>query len=430
MHTLLLALLAAPAATVEATDVAPVWAGHPVGFALLTAGRRQFVAFYDDQRRMTVAARQTDSKEWHLVRLPEAVGWDSHNYIALTADDDGYLHLSGNMHVKPLVYFRTRRPWDTDTFERIPHMVGDSEERCTYPAFLRGPAGDLLFTYRDGRSGSGDQVWNRYDLKTKTWHRLLDKPLTSGGGKMNAYFHGPIKGPDGFFHLCWVWRNTPDCASNHDLCYARSKDLVHWETSAGRPLALPITEATADVVDPVPPGGGIINGNTVIGFDSQKRVILSYHKYDAAGKTQLYNARLEDGRWRIYQTSKWDYRWEFGGGGSIPFEIGFGPVTAGPDGRLTQSYRHAKLGSGTWVLDEATLQPTGVAKPAPNPLAPYGKPESAFPGMQVNWSGDYGSGAPGVRYTLRWETLGSNRDRPHEGPLPPASMLRVYAVRE
>jgi len=27
-------------------DVAPVWSGHPVGFALLTHGDMQFVAFY------------------------------------------------------------------------------------------------------------------------------------------------------------------------------------------------------------------------------------------------------------------------------------------------------------------------------------------------------------------------------------------------
>src|SRR5262245_11412001 len=36
---------------VEALDVAPVWAAHPVGFGLLTHGGRQFVAFYDAERR-------------------------------------------------------------------------------------------------------------------------------------------------------------------------------------------------------------------------------------------------------------------------------------------------------------------------------------------------------------------------------------------
>src|SRR5690349_17117875 len=63
-------------------DVAPVWSGHPVGFALLTHQGRQFVAFYDDQRRLTVASRLIAQRQWHFVRLPVVTGWDSHNYIA------------------------------------------------------------------------------------------------------------------------------------------------------------------------------------------------------------------------------------------------------------------------------------------------------------------------------------------------------------
>jgi hypothetical protein len=45
-------------------DVAPVWAGHPVGFDLLTHGDRQFVAFYDAERNMTVAARTLGSDKF------------------------------------------------------------------------------------------------------------------------------------------------------------------------------------------------------------------------------------------------------------------------------------------------------------------------------------------------------------------------------
>jgi len=414
----------------QSIDVAPVWSGHPVGFALLTSGKRQFVAFYDAQRQMTVGSRQLDSDAWHFVRLPSHVGWDSHNYLTMTLDDEGHLHLSGNMHCVPLIYFRTKEPYDIDTFEQVSAMVGRNEQRCTYPRFLRGADDELLFTYRDGRSGNGDQIWNVYDPAKKAWRRLLDEPLFSGQGKMNAYFQGPLRGPDGWFHVVWVWRDTADCATNHDLSYARSKDLVHWETSSGKPLALPITLETAEIVDPVPPGGGIINGNTVIGFDSQQRVVLSYHKFDAAGKTQLYNARREADGWKIYQTSDWDYRWEFQGGGSIPFELGFGPVTAGPEDTLTQKYRHDKHGSGTWLLNEATLRPLGLMRWSSKVPKEFGDVESQWPGMTVRTAHDLGrSDEPGVRYVLRWETLGSNRDRPRPGDPPPPSMLRVYRLR-
>ncbi len=421
-------LMAAPAQTVVRTiDIAPVWAGHTVGFDLLTVAGRQYVAFYDADRRMTVAARRLDETTWHLVRLPQSVGWDSHNYVTLAADDEGLLHLSGNMHAGPLVYFRTQRPYDIDTFQPATPMVGDRERRTTYPQFFRGPAGEFIFTYRDGRSGDGDQVFNVWQPATHTWRRLLDQPLTDGEGHRNAYFVGPLSGPDGYWHLTWVWRESPDCATNHDLSYARSRDLRHWETSDGRPLVLPMRLRTAEIVDPVPVGGGIINGNTRLGFDTAGRVVVTYHKYDAQGRTQLYSARREATGWRSYQVTDWTHRWEFSGGGSIVFEVGFGPVTVGEDGQLRQTWRHAKHGSGTWLLDEATLRPKGLEPRQPSPLDRFGQVEGTFAGLQVRWHRSAGA-QPGTSYALRWETLPANRDRPRPEPWPPASMLRLYEL--
>jgi hypothetical protein len=363
-----------------------------------------------------------------MVRLSETIGWDSHNYITMTLDDEGYLHLSGNMHCGPLVYFRSTGPYDIATLVRVPAMVGKDEDRCTYPRFLRGADGQLVFTYRIGSSGNGDQIFNVYDAETRRWSRLMDEPLLSGEGQMNAYFTGPVRGPDGWFRLCWVWRDTPDCATNHDLSYARSRDLVHWQTSSGKPLVLPITLHTCEIVDPVPIHGGIINGNTRIGFDSTDRPVISYHKHDPNGHTQIYNARLENGRWTIYQTSDWQYRWEFQGGGSIPFEIRLSEVKP-VDGGLRQSFRHPRHGSGIWLLDETTLRPIRLLEnppPLPRPLRTI---ESRTPGMKVRTQHDSGrSPKPGIRYMLKWETLGPNRDKPRgEGP-PPPSMLRLYEI--
>ena len=418
-----------PPAVVEAVDVAPVWAGHPVGFCLYTHADRQFVAYYDAERHMTVAVRSLGKTDWHTVVLPESIVWDSHNYITMAVDDRGFIHLSGNMHVVPLVYFRTTKPLDVDTFERAP-MVGERENRMTYPVFMRGTDNELIFTYRDGHSGNGDQIYNVYDLETQTWRRLLDQPLTSGQGKMNAYLHGPVRGPDGNWHLCWVWRNHGGCETNHDLSYARSADLVHWQTGAGTPLTLPITLENADVVDPVPVKGGMINGNAKLGFDSKRRPVISYHKYDDAGNTQIYNARLEDGAWRIYQTTDWDYRWDFSGGGSIVFEVGLSGVSVHDDGALKQSYHNPKDGSANWLLDEDTLKPLQKLQLPPGYPPELSKVTSDFPGMHIRRAGDSGRcDEPGAWYVLQWETLRQNRDHPREGPLPPPFMLKVYKLR-
>jgi hypothetical protein len=61
-------------------------------------------------------------------------------------------------------------------------------------------------------------------------------------------------------HLAWNWRDTPDVATNHDLCYARSDDGGEtWTTSAGAPLALPVTAATAEYAARIPRNRNLMN---------------------------------------------------------------------------------------------------------------------------------------------------------------------------
>ncbi|MFZ5832715.1 MAG: BNR repeat-containing protein, partial [Planctomycetota bacterium] len=435
----------APWQVAEMLDIAPVWSGHRVRFALLTQGGRQYAAYYDAERRMTVVARPLCSTTWTRQVLPTSVGWDSHNYITMALDNDGHLHVSGNMHCVPLIYFRTTRPGDITSLEQIPAMVGRNEKSCTYPRFLTGLQGELLFTYRDGRSGNGQQYFNVYDLKTRTWRRLFEEPLFAGLGEMSAYYQGPLRDAEGIYHLAWVWRDTADCATNHDLSYARSRDLVHWKTADSQPLPLPITPESPTVVDPVPSGGGLLNSAVKMSFDASGRPVLSYLKFDPQGNTQIYSARREGDQWQIRQTSDWDYRWAPSGGGSIRSEIGFSAVEAQPDGSLLQSYSHIKYGGGHWLLDEATLKPIGRGqREVIVPRSLY-KLESKYPGMTVEIAADLaggrdgsreagstgiaaGSPEPAERFFLRWETLPSNRDRPREGDPPPPTMLRLIRV--
>ena len=131
------------------------------------------------------------------------------------------------------------------------------------------------------------------------------------------------------------------------------------------------------------------------------------------------------------QISDWDYHWEFQGGGTMRFEIGFGPVVTGPDGSLTQTWQHVKHGAGNWKLDPQTLKPVGKAPRSSRLPKSCSRVESTWSGMEVRTAADQGlSDDPQVRYVLRWETLPSNRDQPRPEPLPPPTMLRLYELRE
>ena len=127
-----------------------------------------------------------------------------------------------------------------------------------------------------------------------------------------------------FFHVVWVWRDTTSAETSHDPSYARSRDLVHWENSRGEHLALPITIETGEVVHPVPAGGGIINGGVKLGFDNQKRVIVSFIRYDEKGATQIYNARLENGKWNVVQAQRLELALGFQGRRFVGFRRAIG----------------------------------------------------------------------------------------------------------
>ncbi len=428
----------------ERIDIDTVWAGHPVGFALLTSPPHQFAAYYDAERRMTVAQRTLDEKTWRYTRLPSQLGWDSHNRVIMAIDKSGRLHVAGNMHCVPLVYFRSEKAWDAASLVKIDTMVDpQKEQRVTYPVFMHRTDGRLVFRYRNGRSGSGDDLYNIYDETVQSWKPLVAVPVTSGEGKMNAYCSTPSLGPDGLYHMVWVWRDTPDCATNHDLSYARSRDLEHWETAGGTALELPIKLHSGAVVDSAPAGGGLINGGFALGFDRSRRPVISYSKYDSHGNTQVYVARFQDGNWMIRQVSDWsDYRWDFHGGGSIDFEVRVGTVRSGRDGQMQLNCNYPR-GNVEWILDENSLEPVAapVAPSAPKPSQPRpqtapqaakrepsGDDSPSFPGLGLKTAGDSGSGGTNVRYQLRWHTLGPNRDRPRTGPLPPPSTLQLEII--
>lgn len=418
-----------------------VWAGHPVGFCLLTNGNRQYIAYYNASRNMVVGQRNLSDPEFSLTVLlatsretsegtSTVLGWDSHNSVTLGVDRDGYIHLSGNMHVNPLTYFKSTAPNDISTLKQEMHMTGQNENRCTYPHFMNTREGDLLFHYRDGGSGNGNEIYNIYSCATKQWTRLLDTPLTDGLGLMNAYQTQPTLLADNWYHVYWVWRDTPDCSTNHDLSYIKSPDLKNWFNAFGEPVKLPVTPNDKTViVDPIPVKGGIINLAASLCFDNEGKPIFAYHKYDKDGNLQFYTARLSGKKWEIKQLTNWDYRWEFSGGGSIVSEVRVGEFTNRGDGYYELGYSHIKYGSGTFLIDN-NMEICGTVRKASLP-SEVRKLEGSFSGLQVRTASDLGKiDETNTRYLLKWETLPANRDQARPEPWPGASQLYLFKLKK
>ncbi len=424
----------------QVINIDKVWAGHPVGFCLLTYGERQYIAYYNENRNMVVGQRNLACNNFDLHVLPstsrETAGgtstvleWDSHNSVTLGIDKEGFVHLSGNMHCHPLTYFRGTKPNDISSLEQVFEMVGTEEKRCTYPHFMLTKEGELLFHYRDGGSGNGNEIYNIYNCESKKWKRLLDTPLTDGQGLMNAYQAQPTVMKDGWYHVYWVWRDTPDCSTNHDLSYMKSPDLKNWYNAMGEPVKLPATiDNKSLIVDPIPVEGGIINLSAKLCLDNGNKPVFVYHKYDGHGDLQFYSANLEDGEWVCKQFTDWDYRWEFSGNGSINTEVRLKSFKKRNDGYYEVGYWHIKYGEGTFLLDDNLEKVGKVLKPVP--FDAQLELEGDFPGLGIRTSGDIGFSNDGFSYVLKWETLDCNRDQPREKPWPEASQLLLYKLNK
>lgn len=422
---------------IDSINVDSVVADFQVRFSFIASGEWQFIGYYNKARNLTVASRKISERSWNYKILPSKVGWDSHNSITMALDRNNCLHLSGNMHNDSLIYFKTEKPFDISTLTKIFPLVSVKDElSSTYPKFIKSAEGGLIYSYRKGGSGKGITISNIYNEETKSFERLSDKPLFDGLGEMSAYATGPRLGPDGLYHVAWLWRDTPDSETNHDLSYARSEDFINWENVFGEKVSLPITPRTdLFTVDPVPVKGGAINGAFSLFFDPDQNPMLAYLKYDASGNSQVFLTRADAGKWVHQQLSDWDYRWDFSGPGSLEFHIKINDARFTTDGKIKITYWHIKEGNGELIADPLRLsliEDRGInlieeTVYPPKLLHPFSK----MKGMSVQLiKVRQPSKVANKYYVLRWETLGKLRFYERREIAVKPSVLRLYKLSE
>ncbi len=108
-----------------------------------------------------------------------------------------------------------------------------------------------------------------------------------GEGKRNAYWQACVDSKSNI-HLSWVWRESPDVASNHDMCYAVSKDGgKSWQRSTGEVYLLPIKMSTAEKIANIPQKSELINQTSMCTDEDGNPFIATYWK--AAGTVPQYH---------------------------------------------------------------------------------------------------------------------------------------------
>jgi rhamnogalacturonyl hydrolase YesR len=297
---------------------------------LFTDHRMQYAAFYASDATLVLARREIGQDAWETVRTPyKGNVSDAHNTIALVVDGAGFLHVSWDHHGHALNYCRSVAPGSLELGPKIP-MTGSRENKVTYPVFLHQPSGDLLFFYRDGSSGRGNLVLNRYTTSTQTWAQV-HASLLDGENQRNAYPMAIIDGK-GVVHLAWTWRESSDVSSNHDLCYARSTDGgTTWTTSSGAALNIPITAATSEYAVRIPQKSSLMNPPSITVDPDGNPLLANYWAPEGSNIPQYHLVRYTKSGW---QTSQVTQR-------TTPFELAGTATKRPPISRATLLSRRA-----------------------------------------------------------------------------------------
>lgn len=322
--------------------------------SLVTDRDVQFIAFYGGDGYLVVGKRAVDSEEWTLCRSKyKGNVSDAHNVISLMVDGDGYVHVAFDHHNSRLRYSRGIAPHSVELGEEE-QMTGDDEAKLTYPEFYRLADGGLLFVYRSGASGEGNLVMNRYDIKTHRWSRLHNV-LIDGQGKRNAYWQLCVD-RKGVIHLSWVWRESWLVETNHDLCYARSRDGgLTWEKSTGEQYTLPINADKAEYACRIPQNSELINQTGMTADGEGHPYIATYWRAEGDTVPQYRMVWNDGGRWRAAQLSHRTTPFSLSGGGTKMIPIARPRVLADGE-RVVCLFRDAERGSkvSMFVVDKQT----------------------------------------------------------------------------
>lgn len=265
-------------------------------------GNIQYAAYYDSTGFIVVAKRVIGKSNWEVRRTSyHGTVTDAHNSISIVVDGDGYLHMAWDHHNSPLRYCRSAEPGSLELTPEMP-MTGANETTITYPEFYRLPDGDLLFLYRSGESGEGNLIVNRYDRSAGKWTQLHHN-LIDGQKKRNAYWQAFVDS-NGTIHLSWVWRETWDVSTNHDLCYAQSKDGgMTWLKTTGERYVLPINAQNAEYAFRIPENSELINQTSMCADSRSRPYIATYWK--EKGNVPQYYLICHDGvKWSKEQATK------------------------------------------------------------------------------------------------------------------------------
>ncbi|MCR2804709.1 BNR-4 repeat-containing protein [Paenibacillus soyae] len=279
------------------------------GGSIVTYNGYQYTVYYNSDRHVCVARRASGSEAWEIAELTDYLftSIDTHNYATLGISSDGVIHLTFDHHANDLHYRSSQQgiannpaqvQWSSSLFGPVTNQLsGNTITDLSYPTFVQAPNGNLLFMYRTRGSGNGWRFLATYDSASHGW-TLNGKMIHSSGTYVGSYTGtstqrgnyplGFVFDQNGRLHMPFIWRETPDAMSNHDINYMYSDNHgLTWKNISGTVVSqtgstYATVESPGIIVSPIPQRRGLVNSN----FNTADA--------DAAGRIHFMSQHMPD----------------------------------------------------------------------------------------------------------------------------------------
>lgn len=231
---------------------------------------------------------------------------DPHDNPSLNIDEQGYLwvFVSGRGNVRPGFFYRSTRPYDIGSFERI------AQKTFTYPQpWIVEDKGFLhLFT----RYTKGRELYWETSPDGKTWTEAR-KLAGFGGHYQTSYARGDTVAS--FFN----YHPGGNVDRRTNLYYVQSKDFGKtWTTVTGRELTLPLSEIENPALVRDYAAEGRLMYTCDLNFDAEGNPILLYVVSKDAkpgpggGQREWTTAYWRDGKWQYSLVTTSDHNYDMG----------------------------------------------------------------------------------------------------------------------
>ncbi len=299
--------------------------------AVMTYNGYQYATYWNNNYHVCIARKKIPNGEWEEVEFTDYTSTasriaDNHYTISMgICKNDGTVHVAFDHHNDNLNYRISdvdlandpeNVEWSTSSFSNVRDylQVGRTETNFTYPRFISKPDGDLLYECRIGWSGDGDDYLWEYKGETGKW-TYLGEYLNGTDANENAYINGIQYDSNGRLHVSWVWRQTPDAQTNHDINYIYSNDDGRtWYNTAGTKIGTistnPVKMSSSGIkIWTVPTQRGLINQESQCADSKSGIHMLNSYIPEGAANNGFWTCRRTYGEMHhIYQDEKGDWQ--------------------------------------------------------------------------------------------------------------------------